>query len=152
MQQLNLPAAQLQLRRDTDGTVRVYDQLRRIWLVITPEEWVRQHFVNFLTGHRGYPASRLANEVTIRLNRTVKRCDTVIYSQSLQPVAIVEYKAPEIAVTPKVFEQIARYNIVLGVKVLIVSNGIRHYACRVNPDGTITFLRDIPRWEELISL
>ncbi len=150
MQQLNLPEAQLQLRRDADGAVRLYDPLRRAWLVVTPEEWVRQHFVNFLINFRGYPASRVANEVTIRLNNTVKRCDTVIYSPSLQPVAIVEYKAPEVAVTPRVFEQIARYNIVLNVGVLIVSNGLRHYACRVNPDGTFTFLRDIPRWENLV--
>ncbi len=149
MQQLNLPEAQLQLRRDPDGTVRVYDPLRRAWLVVTPEEWVRQHFVNFLIAERGYPSSRVANEVSIRLNNTLKRCDTVIYSPSLQPIAIVEYKAPEITVTPRVFEQIARYNIVLNVRVLIVSNGLHHYACRINPDGSYTFLRDIPRWEEI---
>ena len=151
MQQLNLPEARLQLRRDPDGNVRVYDPLRRAWLVVTPEEWVRQHFVNYLISSRGYPASRIANEVTIRLNNTVKRCDTVVYDPSLKPVAIVEYKAPEVAVTPRVFEQIARYNIVLNVGILIVSNGMHHYACHVSPDGTFTFLRDIPRWEEIIT-
>lgn len=149
MQHLNLPEAQLQLRRDPDGTVRVYDPLRKMWLVVTPEEWVRQHFVNFLISGRGYPASRVANEVTIRLNNTVKRCDTVIYSPSLRPLAIVEYKAPEVAVTQRVFEQIGRYNIVLDVPLLMVSNGLSHYACRIAADGSYRFLRDVPSWDEL---
>ena len=146
---LNLPEATLQLRREGDGVVKVYDRLRDMWLVLTPEEWVRQHFVNFLIADRGYQPSRIANEVSIKLNGTSKRCDTVIYSPSLQPVAIVEYKAPQVAITQKVFEQIARYNLVLQVPVLIVSNGLSHYACRLRGDGGYSFLHEIPRREEL---
>ncbi len=147
---LNLPEARLRLSRDRDGVVKVYDPLRNIWLVLTPEEWVRQHFVNFLISERDYRPSRMANEVAIRLNGTSKRCDTVVYSPLLCPIAIVEYKAPHIAITRKVFEQIARYNLVLRVPTLIVSNGLSHFACRLNDDGsTYTFLRDIPRCHEL---
>lgn len=146
---LNLPWVQLRLRRDGDGTVKVYDPLRSMWLVLTPEEWVRQHFVNFLIKGRGYQPSRIANEVSIMLNGTSKRCDTVVYSPSLRPVAIVEYKAPQVAITRKVFDQIARYNLVLKVPTIIVSNGLSHYACRLREDGTYTFLHDIPRREEL---
>ncbi len=113
MQELNLPKANLQLKKDPDGSIKVYDPLRRRWLAVTPEEWVRQHFVRFLIESRGYPESRIANEFTITLNSTRKRCDTVIFADNLSPVAIVEYKAPEIRLTQKVFDQIARYNIVL---------------------------------------
>ena len=150
MQELNLPKAELQLKKESDGSVKVYDTLRRRWLAVTPEEWVRQHFVRFLIDHRGYPESRIANEFTISLNSTRKRCDSVIFADDLSPVAIVEYKAPEIKLTQKVFDQIARYNIVLSVPLLIVSNGISHYACRISEAGC-RFLSDIPSYSELVQ-
>lgn len=150
MQELNLPKAELQLKKEPDGSVKVYDPLRRRWLTVTPEEWVRQNFVRFLIDHRGYPESRIANEFTITLNSTRKRCDSVIFADDLSPLAIVEYKAPEIRLTQKVFDQIARYNIVLSVPLLIVSNGISHYACHIS-DGRCRFLSDIPSYSGLIQ-
>lgn len=150
MQELNLPKAELQLKKEPDGSVKVYDPLRRRWLTVTPEEWVRQNFVRFLIDHRGYPESRIANEFTISLNSTRKRCDSVIFADDLSPLAIVEYKAPEIRLTQKVFDQIARYNIVLSVPLLIVSNGISHYACHIS-DGRCRFLSDIPSYSGLIQ-
>lgn len=128
---LNLPPADLSLRSGRKG-VEVYDVLRGKWVVLTPEEWVRQHFVHYLTGHLGYPAAMMANEVGINLNSTSRRCDTVVYTPSLEPLMIVEYKAPSVKIDRVVFEQIVRYNIVLQVPYLMVSNGMSHYCMKVD--------------------
>ena len=147
MQSLNLPPAELKLS-EHNGQSCVFDILRRRYIRITPEEWVRQHFVHYLIEHKGYPSELLANEVSLSLNSTTKRCDTVLYDQKAQPRMIVEYKAPHIALSQKVFDQISRYNIVLRVPYLIVSNGIQHYCCRVNYEQqTYQFLREIPDYE-----
>lgn len=150
--QLNLPSFDIQLRRDSGpgSPVKVYDPLRRKWIIVTPEEWVRQHFVNFLVAERMFPPQLMANEISLHLNGNVRRCDTVVYDRNLRPLVIVEYKAPEVAVTQKVFDQIARYNTVLEAPYLIVSNGLRHYCCRFGSDGTYTFLRDIPKYADLV--
>lgn len=148
---LSLPDAPLQLRECADGIMRVYCPLRGRYVALTPEEWVRQHFVWHLTRELGYPAPLLANEVSITLNGTSRRCDTVVYSPAgLRPQMIVEYKAPHISITQKTFDQIARYNMVLRVPWLIVSNGIRHYCCRVDYDaGRVRFTDHIPAYSEL---
>lgn len=148
-QQLNLPATALRLRR-TDSGIEVYDPLRRKWLFLTPEEWVRQHFTAFLNAGLGVPLTRMTNETTISLNGTSKRCDTVIYGHDLSPLAIVEYKAPSVQITRKVFEQIARYNLVLSTRYLIVSNGLRHYCCEADTDSnTLRMLDHIPSYSEM---
>ena len=150
MTELNLPPFDISLRRSADGTIYVFDSLRRTEVVLTPEEWVRQHFVNFLTTMRGFPRELMANEVGIRLNGATRRCDTIVYDRHLHPLAIVEYKAPSIAVSQKVFDQIARYNIVLNAPFLIVSNGMRHYCCRFDfGSRTYAFLRDIPFYADI---
>lgn len=147
--QLNLPAYDPRLRPDVDslrGGMEIYDPLRRKWVALTPEEWVRQNFVNFLVTERGFPGALMVNEAEIKLNGLSRRCDTVVYDRNLRPRVVVEYKAPTVAITQKVFDQIARYNIVVNADVLIVSNGLRHYCCRF--DGTdYTFLRDVPSYD-----
>lgn len=146
---LNLPPAPLRLRSGSKG-VEVFDPLRRKWLVLTPEEWVRQHFVAYLTSALGVPSSRVANEQRVTLNGMARRCDTVIYSPALQPVAIVEYKAPTVPITQEVFDQIVRYNMVLRVRYLIVSNGLRHFCARVDYDShRCTLLPSLPTYEEM---
>lgn len=149
--QLNLPAFGARVRPDADsvrGGLEIYDALRRKWVALTPEEWVRQNFVNFLVAERGYPSALMANEVEIKLNGLSRRCDTVVYDTRLQPRVVVEYKAPSVAITQKVFDQIARYNIVVNAGVLIVSNGLRHYCCRFDGEG-YRFLRDVPPYAQL---
>lgn len=149
MEPLALPAFDVPLRTDGRGVCHIYDSLRRRWLILTPEEWVRQHFVNYLVGHLGYPAAMTANEVALTLNGTRKRCDTVVYSrEGLRPLLIAEYKRPSVDITPRVFDQIARYNSVLGAPWLIVSNGMRHFCCRFDGAG-YTFARAIPRYDSL---
>ncbi|MDE5979279.1 MAG: type I restriction enzyme HsdR N-terminal domain-containing protein [Muribaculaceae bacterium] len=163
---LCLPPASLRVKRCDDGLWRVYDRLRDRFVALTPEEWVRQHFVDFLICQLGYPPGMLANEVALSLNSTRRRCDTVLFAPpghnpgggsggftlgNLRPLAIVEYKAPEVEITQKVFDQIARYNLVMGAPLLIVSNGLRHFCCVASPDG-YRFLRDIPAYGDLLRL
>ncbi len=150
--QLNLPAAELKLGRDDDGGVTVLDPLRRRRVRLTPEEWVRQHFTSYLIHHRGYPAGLLGNEVTVELNGMRKRCDSVVYDLNREPRMIVEYKAPTVALTQKVFDQIWRYNTVLRVEWLIVSNGLQHIVCHLDKEkGTYAFLAEVPDYETLGS-
>lgn len=149
MLSLNLPVFDVKIA-DRGGKRVIWDVIRRRYVALTPEEWVRQHFVHFLVGHKGYPASLLANEVQVQLNGTRKRCDTVLYRRDLTPCLIVEYKAPDVEITQRVFDQITRYNMVLHVDYLIVSNGLRHYCCRMNyATGSYEFLSDIPEYSNL---
>ena len=147
---LNLPSYDIKTR-NTDGMLQIFDILRKRYVKLTPEEWVRQHFVHFLKDCHGYPAALMANEVAVSLNGMSRRCDTVVYSRDgLKPLMIVEYKAPEINISQKVFNQICRYNMVLEVEYLIVSNGLKHYCCRVNPrDGSYQFMPNVPSYEEM---
>ena len=141
---LNLPNFDIKVKKTTDQLL-VWDETRRKYVTLTPEEWVRQHFVHFLVTNKGYRQELIANEVSIKLNGTAKRCDTVIYNQQLDPLVIIEYKAPTISITPKVFDQIVRYNMVLHVQYLIVSNGMRHFCCQIDYETrSYRFLKEIP--------
>jgi hypothetical protein len=149
MQELNLPKTELKIITK-DGKLHVFDVLRRKYVALTPEEWVRQQFVHFLIGQKGYPAECIGNEVSINLNGTKKRCDTVVYGGNAQPTMIVEYKSPQVEITQQVFEQISRYNIKLRVKWLIVSNGLQHYCCQIDyKSGTYQFVEDIPAYNDI---
>ena len=111
---------------------------------------MRQHFVHFLTGHKGYPPSLLANEVELRIGDKRLRCDSVLDNTAAQPVMLIEYKAPTVALSQKVFDQITAYNMLMHVDYLIVSNGLQHYCCRMDYENhTYTFLNDIPNYNEL---
>lgn len=148
MQKLNLPEAPLKLTREPDGTVKVFDPLRLKWLVLTPEEWVRQNFVAYLTGTLGYPAGLMGNEISIILNGTARRCDTVIFNRDGSPLMIVEYKAPHITISQQTFDQIVRYNMVLHARYLTVSNGLCHYCCKIDyQNHTYRFLPSVPAAE-----
>ncbi len=149
MQPLNLPPAELGIDRQADR-LRVFDILRRRRVTLTPEEWVRQHFVHYLINELGYPAELLANEVSLSLNGMQRRCDSVLYDLHARPRMIIEYKAPSVPLTQQVFDQISRYNIVMRVRYLIVSNGLTHYCCRVDYESaTYQFLREIPPYAQL---
>lgn len=149
---LNLPVAQLRVSRTPVGELVIFDALRKKNVALTPEEWVRQNFVAYMTGSLGYPASLMANETSIRLNDTLRRCDTVVYDLQARPLVIVEYKAPDIEITQQVFDQIVRYNMVLHARCLIVSNGMSHYCCLIDYDkSSYTFLTEVPRYERLTT-
>lgn len=148
---LNLPARELRLERDSAGVVKVYDPLRRKSVVLTPEEWVRQHFAAHLIADRGYPAGLVGNEVGLNLNGLRRRCDSVVWSaRTGSPLMLIEYKAPAVKITRRVFDQVVRYNVVFRAPFLTVSNGLEHYCCKVNlTEGKYEFLPAIPSFEEL---
>ena len=149
VQRLNLPPYNISIRQH-GGRDQIFDVLRRKFVALTPEEWVRQHFIHFLVDHKGYPASLLANEVQLRVGDKTVRADSVLYDTSLRPMMIVEYKAPSIALTQKVFDQISVYNLLLHVDYLVVSNGLETYCCKMDYDNQkYLFLQDIPDYENL---
>lgn len=146
---LNLPQYAIKVTKRNDRDY-IFDDLRNKYVALTPEEWVRQHFVHFLTEHKGYPTGLIANEIQVHLNGTSKRCDSVVYDHNMHPRVIIEYKAPHVEITQKVFDQIMRYNMVLHVDYLIVSNGLRHFCCKMNyQNHSCQFLQDIPTYNEL---
>ena len=149
METLNLPKTDLKITTK-DGKQQVFDILRRKYVALTPEEWVRQQFVHYLIIYKGYPAECIGNEISLTLNGTKKRCDSVVYGRNAQPLMIVEYKSPQVEITQQVFEQISRYNIKLRVKWLVVSNGMQHYCCLVDYEsGTYRFVEDIPAYNDI---
>ena len=146
---LNLPAFEIKLSGDKVRPM-VFDPLRRKYVALTPEEWVRQHFVNYLIAHKGYPATLLANEVKLSMGTKTLRADSVLYDRTLQPRVIIEYKAPSVAITQKVFTQISAYNMLLHVDYLIVSNGLQHFCCQMDYERqSYVFLKDIPDYKEI---
>ena len=146
---LNLPSYPAKILKRNGKNV-IFDPLRQKYVALTPEEWVRQHFVHLLTDFKGYPKGLLANEIQLDLNGTKKRCDTVLFNKDLSARMIVEYKAPNIEITQAVFDQITRYNMVLKVEYLIVSNGMRHYCCKIDYNTMqYTFLPYIPAYTDL---
>ena len=149
---LNLPAYETKIT-ENDGKRQIFDILRKCYVALTPEEWVCQHFVHYLIDHKGYSKALMGNEVSILLNNTKRRCDTVVYDRSMRPRVIVEYKAPSVRITKEVFAQISRYNLILKVDYLIVSNGIQHYCCKMDyTDNTFVFLQEVPEYNKIIDV
>ena len=149
MYALNLPPYPIRLQKKGEKQL-IFDFLRRKYVALTPEEWVRQHFVHFLVEQKGYPKGLLANEVELKIGDKRLRCDTLLYSKEARPRMIVEYKAPTVALKQKTFDQISTYNLLLKAEYLIISNGLQHYCCKMNiPQQSYCFLEDIPDYENL---
>ena len=149
MQELNLPKYEIRIGRK-DGRLTIFDFLRRRYVALTPEEWVRQHFTHFLVEHKSYPQGLIANEVELSVGDKSLRCDSVLYDRELRPRMIVEYKAPHIKLTQKVFQQIATYNLLLHVDYLVVSNGIEHHCVKMDYENEkYLFIEDIPEYKNL---
>lgn len=146
---LNLPSFEANIVH-ADNQNQIFDILRQRYVALTPEEWVRQHFIHYLIEQKHYPASLLANEVTICLNGMTRRCDSILYNNAGKPQMIIEYKSPSVRITQKVFSQILAYNNVLKVGYIIVSNGMQHYCCHIDYSTLkATYLQDIPDYNAL---
>ncbi|MDO4929977.1 MAG: type I restriction enzyme HsdR N-terminal domain-containing protein [Bacteroidales bacterium] len=147
---LNLPPFEIKIA-ERKGQKVVFDILRRRYVALKPEEWVRQHFINYLLNYKGYPAALLANEVTIEMGGVARRCDSVLYHQDGgRPRIIMEYKGPHVTITQAVFNQAAAYNSVLRADYLIVTNGLTHYCCMMDyANNSAAYLQDIPDFQEL---
>jgi len=144
---LNLPQYSFRIREKL-GKKHIFDSFRRQWVSLTPEEWVRQNFVRYLTEEKHFPASLVAIERSLRINQRDFRTDIVLFSKSGNPLIVVECKSPEVKISQQVFDQIARYNLDLRVSYLIVTNGLEHYCCRFDQELlTYTFLPEIPDYK-----
>lgn len=149
MIKLNLPPFSIRLEQRS-GKVYVWDILRQRSVRLTPEEWVRQHFVHYLIGHLGYPAELLMNEVALRVGTLDRRSDTVLYSTRLMPRMLIEYKAPSVRLSQRVLDQALRYNYAMHVPYLILSNGLEHIAYHIDYHAqTYTALDAIPSYADL---
>ena len=149
MNELKLPAYDVKLR-GTREKPEIFDFLRKRYVALTPEEWVRQHFTHWLIEHRGYPKGLLGNEIALKCGEKTLRCDSILYNHQAQPIMIIEYKAPTVPVTQRVFHQIAAYNLLLHVDYLVVSNGLQHYCCKMDYEHQrYDFLPEIPVYEAL---
>lgn len=146
-----LPPASLKIVR-RNGVLKVFDRLRKNYFCLTNEEFVRQVFVDWLIEELGYPPSLMANEIGIRLNDTLKRCDTVVFSSQGKPLLIVEYKAPEVNISQETFNQIVRYNMVLKADYLVVSNGYVNFCCKIDYENNkVQTLSDVPAYHDIIN-
>lgn len=144
---LNLPPAAL-ATRTASGRGEVFDVIRRAWVRLTPEEWVRQHVLTLLVGHRGVPAALVAVEKGFVYNRMARRADVVVYGRDGRARLLVECKAPRVTLTTAAFEQVARYNTVVGAGVILVTNGLAHAVYRPAAEG-FAFLPDVPAFGDL---
>lgn len=149
MKKLNLPEYPVKFGKISDKP-SIFDPIRKRYIVFTPEEWVRQNFLLFLVNDKKFPSSLLAIEKKIVLNNLTKRCDIVAYNNKGEALLIVECKAPNIDITQETFDQIARYNMKLKVKYLVVTNGMKHYCCFIDFENSVYhFMKEIPDYNEL---
>jgi len=146
---LNLPHYNYKIRTE-NGKNLIFDNIRRKFVRLTPEEWVRQHFCNFLISEKGYPAERIVNEAFLMVNGQKKRCDSVLFDRELKPKVLIEYKSPDIQINQKVFDQIMSYNWILKSPFIMVSNGLSHYCCKLDfINRSFIFLDEIPDYVNL---
>jgi len=148
MQKLNLPAYNFRTKTE-EGKTFIFDSIRKKFVVLTPEEWVRQNFIQYLKTEKKYPETLMAIEKQIMLNQTQRRFDLLIYSRNGQPYLIAEFKSPGIKITQETFDQVVRYNMALRVERVVVSNGLQHFACEIDyTKNSFSYLPEIPAYCE----
>lgn len=152
MRKLNLPEHPIKTRFAHNGKIEVFDEFRKKYILLTAEEWVRQQFLWYLVKSKKYPASLIIVEKGLKINRLQKRFDAVVYNKKGRPAMLIEFKAADVGLDQKVFEQIAVYNMLLHVKYLIISNGLQHFCCAMDYDKQqYNFLNEIPQYSELLD-
>ncbi len=149
MWQLQLPEYNFKIKKN-DDTFYIFDFLRKKYIILTPEEWVRQNFIRYMVEEKKVPKTIIANEFSLKADNTIIRCDSVIFNRQGKPLALLEFKAPNVDINQVVFNQISRYNYILKVKYLIVSNGLKHFCCEIDYlSKTHKFLNEIPSYKEM---
>lgn len=146
MQELNFPSYAFRLKSSENKTL-IFDIIRKKYVVLTPEEWVRQHVLRFLLEEKNYPASLIAVEKQLKIHTRTKRTDIVVYNTQGTPEVLIECKAPSVKITQDAFDQIARYNLTANASYLMVTNGLSHFFCQIDAENeTYVFLKDIPEY------
>jgi hypothetical protein len=146
MQELNFPSYAFRLKSSENKTL-IFDIIRKKYVVLTPEEWVRQHVLRFLLEEKNYPASLIAVERQLKIHTRTKRTDIVVYNTQGTPEVLIECKAPSVKITQDAFDQIARYNLTANASYLMVTNGLSHFFCQIDAENeTYVFLKDIPAY------
>ncbi len=151
MLELNLPTYDFRLE-ERGGKLAIFDPIRKKFIILTPEEWVRQHFINLLVNHKGYPASRLNVEGGIQYNKLLKRVDLMILNDELKPQVLVECKAPSVAINQVTLDQLSAYNKVCGAALVILTNGMVTYATLCQEGGVFKPLDELPSASELAEM
>src|SRR6187402_2015143 len=146
MEKLNLPAFEYNVK-ESDGRIWIYDVLRKKYLVLTPEEWVRQHFLHYLLNHVQYPKSLIKVEGGLKFNRLQKRTDIVVFDRNGSPWMIVECKAPDLPINESTLRQASVYNATLKAKYLVMTNGMKTFCCRIESENGAVMLKDLPPFE-----
>ena len=147
MQNLNFPKYNFRFKSNENKTL-IFDIIRKKFVVLTPEEWVRQHAIHFLISEKKYPAAHINVEKQLQLNDTVKRYDIVVFNKDGSIQIIAECKAPSIKTNQQTFDQIARYNLALKSETLMVTNGLEHFFCKMDFENKkYLFLKDLPSYK-----
>jgi hypothetical protein len=147
MYNLNLPSVSLKFK-EINGKKAIFDIVRKKYIILTPEEWVRQHFIHFLINKYQYPRSLIKIESGIRFNDITGRSDIIVYDRKGQVFLLVECKAPTIPLSNVVFEQASRYNQDYKAKYLLITNGLQHFCCEINHQtNSYTYMNDIPTFQ-----
>ncbi|MBA4154437.1 type I restriction enzyme HsdR N-terminal domain-containing protein [Flavobacterium sp.] len=147
MQKLNFSDYSFRFK-NSENKVSVFDEIRKKFIVLTPEEWVRIHVVQYLIQEKNYPKSLINVEKLIKINTISKRYDIVVYQPNGEIFLLIECKKPDVSINQLVFDQIARYNLTLKAKYLMVTNGLNHYFCQMDfEQERYVFLKDIPDYE-----
>ena len=149
MKKLNFPTYSFRFK-NSENKVAIFDEIRKKFILLTPEEWVRQHTLHYLLQDNKYPKSYINVEKLIKINTLNKRYDIVVFQPNGSIFLLIECKAPEVVITQKTFDQIARYNLVLKAKYLMVTNGLNHYFCQMDFENKkYIFLSELPQYENL---
>ena len=144
MLDLNLPKYDFKVKSE-GGKKQIFDSVRKQFVALTPEEWVRQHFIQFLHQEKGFPLSLMGVEFPLQYNSMNKRADIICFQKEGKPMMLVECKSANVSISQKVFDQIARYNFDLRVQYLVVTNGLQHFCCEMNyKENSYRFLQEIP--------
>lgn len=148
MEKLNFPDYKFNIQT-FDENIKIFDDFRKKFVVLTPEEWVRQNTAKFLTSELGYPKGLIAIEYNLRINNLKKRADIVIYDHQKHPFLLVECKAPAIKINQETFDQASNYNMQLKVPYLLITNGLKHFCCKVDyKKNKYQFLNKVPYYSE----
>jgi hypothetical protein len=144
MQKLNLPEYDFKIKAEGE-TMLIFDNIRKKYVVLTPEEWVRQNFIQYLISEKKFPESLMAVEKKLSVNRQPRRFDLLVYRRNGQPFLMAEFKAPNVKITQDAFDQAVRYNMALQVGFIVVSNGLQHFACQIDyTKNSFSYLPEIP--------